>query len=82
MQTRRTDRRRGAALVRRAIRHGLVPEFRYGIPLSSQTKATRWALHVLAVMSVDGKADMDQVERVVVQTQDIAMGWFRTLSGL
>ena len=59
--TRAKEHSLGNAIVRRAIRRGLVPEFRYGVPLTGQTPETRWALHVLAVMSKDGKADIHAV---------------------
>ena len=71
MLTRRADKRQGAALVRRALRHGLVPEFQEGVPLRDQTPATRWALHLLAVMSIGGKADMEEVKRVVTETREL-----------
>lgn len=71
MLTRRADKRHGAALVRRAIRHGLVPEFRKGAPLDGQTAATRWALHLLAIMSLDSPADIMAVKDILAQTGDI-----------
>jgi len=69
--TRAVDRKAGNAIVRRAIRHGLVPQFKSGVPLVEQTLETRWALHVLAVMSMDGKADIGAVRDVLAQTPDL-----------
>ena len=69
--TRATDRNKGNAIVRRAIRHGLVPDFKQGAPLKEQTPKVQWSLHVLAMMSKDGKADMNEVKHVLEQTEDL-----------
>ena len=69
--TRAMDVRAGNAIVRRAIRHGLVPDFKAGAPLAEQTLETRWILHVLAVMSTNGKANIGAVKHVLAQTRDI-----------
>ena len=69
--TRATDRNQGNAIVRRAIRHGLVPDFKQGAPFKEQTTKTQWSLHVLAMMSKDGKADMKEVKHVLEQTEDL-----------
>ena len=69
--TRAADRRAGNDIVRRAIRHGLLPEFKSGVPLAEQTSQTRWTLHVLAVMSKNGKANIGAVKQVIAQTRDL-----------
>ena len=69
--TRAADRKAGTALVRRAIRHGLVPEFKPGVPFKEQTTSTQWALHILATMSKDGKVDIREVKHVIEQTADL-----------
>tara|TARA_B110001450_G_scaffold84643_1_gene80522 strand:- start:11879 stop:12145 length:267 start_codon:yes stop_codon:yes gene_type:complete len=70
--TRAKDHSLGNAIVRRAVRHGLVPEFKYGVPLAGQTPETKWALHVLAVMSKDGKADIHMVMDILKR---YTIGW-------
>ena len=66
------DRRQGHAIVRRAIRHGLVPEFKFGVPLAEQTPETKWSLHVLAVMSKHGKkANIGAVKQFLAHTKDL-----------
>tara|TARA_B110001450_G_scaffold195077_1_gene183378 strand:+ start:2659 stop:2922 length:264 start_codon:yes stop_codon:yes gene_type:complete len=69
--TRATDHKLGNAIVRRAIRHGLVPEFKNGVSLVEQTTETRWVLHVLAVMSKDGKADIQLVKNILEKTKNV-----------
>ncbi len=69
--TRSADRRAGNDIVRRAIRHGLIPEFKSGAPLAEQTFQTRWTLHVLAVMSKTRKANIGAVKQVIAQTMDL-----------
>lgn len=69
--TRGEDLKQGNALVRRAIRHGIVPDFKRGVPFRDQTPRTQWALHVLAMLSNNGKADMDAVKHVIRRTEDL-----------
>ena len=69
--TRAMNAKAGNSIVRRAIRHGLVPEFKAGVPLAEQTFETRWVLHVLAVMSKNGKPNIGAVKQVLAQTRDL-----------
>jgi len=74
--TRNMDKRAGASLVRRAISMGIVPEFKYGTTLKKQTSKTKWALHILAVMS-KSEGDyprypsVEDVKRVIAETEDL-----------
>ena len=70
--TRAMDARAGNSIVRRAIRHGLVPDFKRDAPLAEQTFETRWVLHIVAVMSRNGKANIGMVKQVLAQTRDLA----------
>lgn len=63
--------KKGNKIVARAIRHNLVPEFKKNTDLKNQTTNTRWALHVLAVMSKEGKPDIADVKRVIGETKHI-----------
>ena len=72
--TRGNDLKKGSAIVRRAIRHGIVPEFKYNVPFNEQTTGTQWALHVLAALSKNGKASMGDVKSVIKQTEDLLDG--------
>lgn len=69
--TRERDRKQGCAIVRRAIRHGIVPEFKYGASFREQTPRTQWVLHVLAALSRNGRADMSHVKNVIRRTEDL-----------
>jgi len=63
--------KKGNKIVARAIRHNLVPEFKKNTNLKDQTSNTLWALHVLAVMSKEGKPDIADVKRVISETKHI-----------
>lgn len=65
------DLKQGSAIVRHAIRHGIVPDFKQGVPLREQTPRTQWALHVLAVFCKDGKVNMREVKHVIKRTEDL-----------
>ena len=69
--TRSADRKAGNDIVCRAVRHGLIPEFKSGAPPAEQTFQTRWTLHVLAVMSKNGRANIGAVKQVIAQTRDL-----------
>jgi hypothetical protein len=71
VDTRAVSRKQGSEIVRRAIRHDLVPELNLGLPLTQQTAKTRWALHVLAVMSKQRRPRIEDVRRVLAQTADL-----------
>jgi len=69
--TRANDLKQGTAIVRRAIRHGIVPDFKHGVPFREQTRRTQWVLHVLAALSRDGPVDMRHVTDVIKRTEDL-----------
>ena len=65
MTTTRSGNAKAKYIVLRAIRHNLIPEYKKGKPLSEQTFNTGWALHVLAVMSKNGKPNIKDVKKVI-----------------
>ena len=71
MPATRDQVRKGNRIVARAMRHNLIPEFKKNTDLRSQTLGTQWALHVLAVMSKDGKPDISEVKKVIEKTKDL-----------
>tara|TARA_B100001057_G_C22631747_1_gene864650 strand:- start:326 stop:550 length:225 start_codon:yes stop_codon:yes gene_type:complete len=71
MPSTRDQYKKGNAIVARALRHNLIPEFKRNVGLEKQTFRTRWTLHVMAVLSKDKKADVSEVKRVVEQTIDL-----------
>lgn len=69
--TRANNLKKGNAIVHRAIRHGLVPDFIHGATFREQTFKTKWAIHVLAVMSEYEKPNINDVKFVIELTQDL-----------
>ena len=68
----RSQYRQGNRIVARALRHNLIPEFKRNTPHSEQTVHTKWALHILAVMSKDNvKPEIELVKDVINQTIDL-----------
>jgi hypothetical protein len=65
------NRKAGLAIVARAIDNGLVPEFKKGLGHEAQTVKTKWALHMLAVMSRDGPVDISDVKEAIKESQDL-----------
>jgi len=67
----RDQYRQGNKIVARALHHNLIPEFKKNRPLKEQSTKTRFALHILAVMSKDYKPDISDVKRVICETIDL-----------
>tara|TARA_B100000212_G_scaffold333987_1_gene304115 strand:- start:198 stop:413 length:216 start_codon:yes stop_codon:yes gene_type:complete len=65
----RNQVREGNRIVRRAMRHGLIPNFKKNVGLKNQTRETQWALHILAVMSQHGKPNILDVKKVIEETR-------------
>tara|TARA_B100001989_G_C24517297_1_gene453891 strand:- start:291 stop:512 length:222 start_codon:yes stop_codon:yes gene_type:complete len=71
MPATRDQVKKGNQIVARAMRHNLIPEFKKNTHLRDQTFNTQWALHVLAVMSKDGKPDIADVKKVIEETKSL-----------
>ncbi len=67
----RHSKSQGMKIVKRALRHGIIPEFKKNVPLKDQTLSTRWSLHILAVMSKHEKPDIEEVKNVISITLPI-----------
>ena len=65
------DLKQGSAIVRNAIRHGIVPDYKPNVPFRDQTPRTQWVLHVLAALSRDGRVDMRVVKHVIERIEDL-----------
>jgi len=68
MTVTRSENKKVYNLISRAVRYNIIPDFDNTKKLNEQSTKTRWALHVLAVLSKNRKPHMSEVISVIDQT--------------
>jgi len=68
MTVTRSNHKKVCKLISRAVRYNIIPDYENTKKLDEQSTKTRWALHILAVLSKDRKPHMSEVISVIEQT--------------